>query len=121
MRERAEIEKEMYRAREDLEQRISELKHVVRDTVDVRARARAVVAEKKQQARELAQRGVDGARRVAVRGKDGVVRAYERSRDFSRERPVLIAAIAGGVVLATVATILLVRHYRRPWYARRFS
>ena len=64
MREREDIEQEMFHAREDLEQNLGELKQNVRDTVDVPNRVRVAVEEKKQQARDLARRG-----------KDGVVRA----------------------------------------------
>lgn len=44
MRDRAEIEREMYEAREDLEHNLSELEHAVREKVDIRARARVAVA-----------------------------------------------------------------------------
>ena len=118
MRDRQEIEKEMYRAREDLEQNINELKHAVREKVDVPARARAAIGEKKQQAKELAQKSVDGMKKIAVRGKDGVVYVYGRARDGTKEHPYLVAGIAVGVIAATVGIILLVRYQRRPWYKR---
>ena len=43
MRDRETIEREMFNAREDLEQSLGELKHVVQEKVDVKARAHARV------------------------------------------------------------------------------
>lgn len=116
MRNRQTIEREIYRAREDLEDSLAELKHVVQEKVDVKARARVAVAKGKiaahdaieagksraqeafargkESARDLAIRGKDGARDLANRGKDGAVELYGKAK----ERPVLVGAIVGGVV-----------------------
>jgi len=112
MRDRQEIEQEMYHAREDLEQNLGELKQNVRETVDVPNRVRHVVEEKKQQARELARRG-----------KDGVVRAYDRSVSFTKQRPGLVGGIAAGIVLGAVGIVMLLRwrDRSRPWYERAYS
>lgn len=118
MRSRDTIEREIYQAREDLEARLHELRQVVRDKVDVKARAQAMLAEKKQQAADLARKGADGIRYGAIRTKDGFVFVYRRAAKITRERPALVASIAVGVLAATVATILIVRHYRKPWYRR---
>ena len=109
MRSRETIEREIYQAREDLEARLAELRRGVVNKVDVKARTRALVAMKKQQARELAQRGARTAKF-----------AYHRAATTVRERPLLFGGIGGGVLLAGVVTLLLVRHYRRPWYERFF-
>jgi hypothetical protein len=116
MRSRETIEKEIYRAREDLEARLAELRHYVREKVDVRARAQAMVAERRQQAVELARRGADTVKVGAIRTKDGFVFVYRRAAKLSREQPVLVSTIAAGLLAVTVAAILLVRHYRKPWY-----
>jgi hypothetical protein len=123
MRERQDIEKEMFHAREDLEQNLGELKDTIREKVDVPNRVRHVVADGKQQARDLARRGVEGARQIAVRGKDGVVRVYGKSVDFTKKRPVLVSSIAAGVVVGVVGTILLFRWRarNRPWWEKAYA
>jgi hypothetical protein len=113
----------MYRAREDLEAKLGELKHVVEEKVDVKARAQHAVQERvdvvKDRARELANRAVDTSKHAYYRGRDGAVdlywkgrygagRAYDRSRDVVKERPVLVAAVLGGVLLLTVGAIFLI-------------
>jgi len=107
MRDRQEIEREMFRAREDLEQNLDELKHNVREKVDIPARARVAAERGKQQAIDLAKRGAYGAKRLAVRGKD-----------FTMERPVLVSSILAGVIAGVVATVLIVRYRNRTWYDR---
>ena len=107
MRDREAIEREMYFAREDLEQNLSELKHVVRDKIDVKARAQKAMHEAKQQARML-----------AARGKDGVVRGYRAAVATTRERPVLVGSIAGGVLLLTAGLIYWNYRANRPWWKR---
>ncbi len=118
MRDRQEIEREMYRAREDLEQNIDELKHAVREKVDIPARARVAIDERKQQVREAARRGVEGARQMAVRAGSGVKRGARVSIDFTRERPLLVGGVLAGIVLGLIGAVLIVRRRRRPWYER---
>jgi hypothetical protein len=96
MRDRKEIEREMYIAREDLEQNLDELKHAVREKVDLRARALAAFGERKQQAFDLARRG----------------------RDYTKQRPFLVGGILAGVILGAIGMILLVRRRERAWYER---
>jgi ElaB/YqjD/DUF883 family membrane-anchored ribosome-binding protein len=91
MRNRETIEKEMYRAREDLEDSLAELKHVVQDKVDVKARARVAVERGKEKAQDVFERGKEGARQLAERGREG-----------ARERPVLVSAVIGGIIAAGV-------------------
>jgi hypothetical protein len=131
MRNREVIEREMYRAREDLESSIAELKHVVQEKVDVKARAKVAVekgklmaadvlergkqsaielAERgKQGAIDLAQRGKEGAVDLAQRGKEGAAHLYHKGEDRAyftylkaKDRPVLTASIIGGIVAAGV-------------------
>ena len=105
MRNRTSIEREIYRAREDLEDSLAELKHVVQEKADVKARARVAVARGKiaaqdaieagkSRAQEAFARGKESARDLASRSKDGAVELYGRAKD----RPVLVGAVIGGVV-----------------------
>jgi hypothetical protein len=96
MRDREQIEREMFRAREDLEQNLDELKHVVREKIDIPARARAGMERGKQQAIDLARRG----------------------KDFTKERPVLVSGILAGLIAGLVATVLILRHRNRTWFDR---
>ena len=120
MRNREVIEREMYRAREDLESSIAELKHAVQEKVDVKARAKVAVEKGKlmaadafergkQSAKDLAVRGKDGAVHLAERGRDGAKHLYQRGEDRAyftylkaKDRPVLTASIIGGIVAAGV-------------------
>lgn len=107
MRDRQEIEREMFVAREDLEQNLDELKHQVREKVDIPARARAMVEHRKQQVKEAARRAGDGVKRGA-----------RASIDFTRERPVLVGGVLAGIVIGLIAAVLIVRRRNRPWYER---
>jgi len=96
MREREEIEREIEERRESLVQNIEELQGVVRDKVqevkdkvDVRKRAREAFARGKEEAR-------------------AVVTRIERA---ARERPELVVAVAGGLLLVAVG--IKVRRVRR--------
>lgn len=131
MRNREVIEREINTAREDLESSLAELKHVVQEKVDVKARARVAVARGKMQAQEaieqgkakaqeLLARGKVGAHDLAVRGKDGAHDAYIKAKDGAhdyylkaKDRPALVGAIIGGVVLAG-AVIYIGR--QRDWW-----
>src|SRR5678815_592767 len=103
MRDREVIEREMYRAREDLEQSLAELKHVVREKVDVKARARVALDRAqgkayqayergKESALHYAELGRDGMRNIATRGRDEAAELYAKAK----ERPVTTGAIIGG-------------------------
>ena len=113
MRNREVIEREMHNAREDLEQSLSELRHVVQEKIDVKARARVAVEKGKQaaedalvrglaQAKFFAQKGKYEAGQLASRGKDGARDLYFKGRHTVEERPVLVAGIAAGVIAAGV-------------------
>lgn len=98
MRNRQVIEREMNDAREDLESSLSELRHVVHDKLDVKARARVAVEKGKQRANDIAVNGLAKAKFFAAKGKDGARAAYTKSRETVEERPVLIGSIALGVI-----------------------
>jgi hypothetical protein len=131
MRDREVIEKEMYRAREDLEQNLAELKHVVTETVDIPARARVAVAKGKIAAQDAIERGKDKAVDMLARGKVAAGDALDRGRihasnaldrsktaasdavDAAKARPVMTGAIIGGVVAAGV---LIYVGRQRDWW-----
>ena len=105
MRNREVIEREMFRAREDLETNLAELKHVVAEKVDVKAQARVALAKGKIKAQDAFERGKVVAHDLVERGKTAGRDAAMRSRDFgvdvyngAKARPVLVGAIAGGIV-----------------------
>ena len=98
MRDREVIEREMFRAREDLESNLAELKHVVREKVDVKARAKVALEKGKLMAADAFDRGKDGAQRLVKRGGDRAYFTYLKAKD----RPVLTASIIGGIVAAGV-------------------
>ena len=124
MRNREVIEREMANAREDLEASLAELRHVVQEKVDVKARARVMVEKGKLRAEELleeykakakflAHKGKYEAQQLATRGKDGARDLYTKGRETVEERPVLIGSIAAGVI-AVGAFIYIAR--RNDWF-----
>jgi hypothetical protein len=121
MRNREVIEREMFRAREDLESNLAELKHVVQEKVDVKARAKVALEKGKLMAADAFERGKQGVRDAAVRGKDGAQRLVHRGEDRAyftylkaKDRPVLTASIIAGVVVATALVIYAGR--RNDWW-----
>lgn len=116
MRDREVIEREMYKAREDLETNLAELKHAVTEKVDVKARAKVAVEKGKLMASDAFERGKVAAKQYAVRGKEAAIEYAERGKQGARDlaqrgedrayftylkakdRPVLTASIIGGVV-----------------------
>jgi hypothetical protein len=131
MRNREVIEREMYRAREDLESSIAELKHVVQEKVDVKARAKVAVEKgklmaadvlerSKQSAIGLAGRGKQGAIDLAHRGKEGAQHLVKKGEDKAyftylraKDRPVLTASVIGGIV--AVGVLVYVGHRKQWW------
>ena len=120
MRDREVIEKEIYRAREDLEQSLAELKHVVAEKIDVKARARVAIEKGKQAAQDYIERGkvvaADALEKgkslskdYAAKGRDGAVDAL----NYAKARPALVGAIAGGVVAA--GAIIYIGRQRDWW------
>lgn len=131
MRDREVIEREMYQAREDLEANLAELKHVVSEKVDVKARARVAVEKgklmaqdaferSKEAAIDYANRGKEAAIDYANRGKDGARHLVKKGEDRAyftylkaKDRPVLTASIIGGIVAAGV---LIYVGRRKDWW-----
>src|SRR3954462_10911521 len=120
MRNREVIEREISNAREDLEASLHELRHVVQEKVDVKARAHIAVEKAKIQAHDLVEKGKQRAteliqrggasarffaakgkyeaRELASKGKDGARDLYVKGRETVQERPVLVGGIAAGVI-----------------------
>ena len=120
MRDREVIEREMFRAREDLEANLAELKHVVAEKIDVKARAKVAVEKGKLMAGDALDRSKDAAREYAARGKDGAKRLYKKGNDKAyftylkaKDRPVMTGAIIGGIVAACV--LAYVGHKKNWW------
>jgi ElaB/YqjD/DUF883 family membrane-anchored ribosome-binding protein len=117
MRDKREIEREMYRAREDLEASLGELKHVVQEKVDIKARAQHALDERvekaKNQARAYYYKGRYNAGLAYDKSREAVGAAYGKSRDAVMARPYTSAAILGGVLLATVGAIYLIHRHNQ--------
>ena len=124
MRDRQVIEREINNAREDLENSLAELRHVVQEKVDVKARARVMVEKGKLRAEELldeykakakllAHKGKHEAQHLAAMSRDGARDLYTKGRETVEERPVLIGSIAAGVI-ALGAFIYIAR--RNDWF-----
>jgi hypothetical protein len=131
MRDREVIEREMFKAREDLEANLAELKHVVSEKVDVKARAKVAVEKgklmaqdaferSKEAAIDYANRGKEAAIDYANRGKDGARHLVKKGEDRAyftylkaKDRPVLTASIIGGIVAAGV---LVYVGRRKDWW-----
>jgi hypothetical protein len=131
MRNREVIEREMYKAREDLEANLAELKHAVTEKVDVKARARVAVEKGKMMAADVLERSKDAAKEYAVRGKEVAIDYANRGKEGARQlvqkgedrayftylkakdRPVLTASVIGGVVAAGV--LIYVGHRKNWW------
>ena len=99
----------MYRAREDLESNLAELKHVVQEKIDVKARAKVAVEKGKLMAVDALERGKQSVKDAAIRAKDGAQHLAKRGEDRAyftylkaKDRPVLTASIIGGIVAAGV-------------------
>ena len=129
MRDRRDIEREMYSAREDLEQSVNELKHVIAEKVHIKARAqhaveervdrvKDAVGERVDRVKDAARRGAERGRELMYRTRDGAVIYYHKARDGAREHKLLLGLILGGLTVLTVGAVLLVRHRRhRHWYS----
>ena len=124
MRDRKTIEREMFNAREDLEQSLSELKHVVQGKTDVKARAHHAFDERVDRAKLAARRGIDRGRNAALRAKDRSREMYERGRDRSvvyyhrakdgaREHKLMLGLILGGVTLLAIGAVIFIRRRNR--------
>jgi hypothetical protein len=116
MRDRRDIEREMFTAREDLEQSVNELKHAIVEKVNVKARATHAVDERVDRVKDAARHSLERGRELMYRTRDGAVIYYHRARDSARQHKLLLGLILGGVTLLTVGTVLLIRHRRH----RRF-
>ena len=110
----------MYRAREDLEANLAELKHVVKEKVDVKARAKVAVQKGKLMAADAFERGKESVKDAAVRAKDGAQHLVKRGEDRAyftylkaKDRPVLTASIIGGVIAA--GALVYIGHRKNWW------
>lgn len=112
MRNRETIEREMHHAREDLEANLAQLSHVVREKINVPARARVAIEKGKMAAEDLMVRGIVEAKTLANKGKAGARELYAKSRETVQERPVLIGSIAAGVI--ALGAFLYIAH-KRDW------
>ncbi len=120
MRDREVIEREMFRAREDLESNLAELKHSVVEKVDVKARAKVALEKGKLMAADAFERGKHSAHDYAVRGKEGARELARKGSDRAyftylkaKDRPALTASIIGGLVAAGV---LVYVGRRKDWW-----
>jgi signal transduction histidine kinase len=95
MRDRETIERELFDAREDLELAVGDLKHVVEEKLDVKARVNHAVEEKKD---ELA----DALRSVKRRVVHEV-----------RANPIVFAAIAATILAAAIGATVVYRRMHR--------
>jgi hypothetical protein len=98
MREREEIEREIEQRRDDLAENIVQLKEAVRDKV-----------QEVKDAVNLPKR----AREAVAAGKEHAVDAAREIRDAARERPLLFAGIAAGVLLTAGLAVRRMRRVRR--------
>jgi hypothetical protein len=112
MRDRRDIEREMYSAREDLEQSVNELKHVIAEKVNVKARAEHAVDERVEHVKDIARHGLERGRELIYRTRDGAVIYYHRARDSARRHKLLLGIVLGSATLLTIGTVLLIRHRR---------
>lgn len=120
MRNREVIEKEIYRAREDLEQSLAELKHVVAEKVNVKARARVAIEKGKMAAQDYLEKGKVVAHDALEKGKtlskDYAVRGRDASVDafnYAKARPELVGGIIAGVV--AVGALAYIGRQRNWW------
>jgi hypothetical protein len=113
MRDRKAIEREMFSARQDLEQSVNELKHAISEKMQIRARAHHAVQERVDRVKHVARRGIDRGREVMFKTRDGAVVYYHRGKDRAREHKLLLGLVLGGVALLGVAAVLLARRRRR--------
>lgn len=112
MRDRKEIEAEIDRAQVHLSENLAELKGLLADKVDVKARVQRRVDATKTRAIDAASRGFE-------RVDDG----YARARRFVHDRPVIAVLLATGVTLAVIGAFTVRRwftgHERRALPAGR--
>jgi hypothetical protein len=111
----------MFRAREDLEQSIAELKHVVQEKVDVKARAKVAVEKGKMIAHDVYERGRQSAREYALRGKESARHLLDRGEDRAyftylkaKDRPILTGSLLAGIVATGLLVYFVGR--RRCWW-----
>ena len=99
MRSADQIEQELDIARSDLESSLEQLKDVIHDKVDLKAKAHRAIDRAKQRAADAADRGLT---KVAT--------LFYRAEARIRERPDIVTGILLGVVtLASLGVYLAVR------------
>jgi len=119
MRDRQDIEREMFSAREDLEQSVNELKHAIAEKFEIRARAHHAVDQRVDRVKDAARRGLDRGREVLYRSRDGAVVYFHKASDGARRHKALLAAILGGLVALTLTAVLVRRRRHRHWFISR--
>ena len=97
MRDRYEIKTEIDAVQEDLENNLAQLKDVITEKVDIKGKVHDKVEEKKAQAMDY-----------VVRGRQLALDYYGQAQRLVREKPLVAAGIAGGILLVGAA-ILAVR------------
>lgn len=102
-RDRYTIKTEIDEAQHDLERNLHELRSVVSDKVDVKARLKAKVDERKDQA-------LDAAVRVREIGLD----VSARARAFVREHPAAIIGAVAGIAVVTGLVLKIRRELQEP-------
>ncbi|MDB4961983.1 MAG: hypothetical protein JWP01_1982 [Myxococcales bacterium] len=98
MRDRYEIKTEIDEAQQNLEQNLGELKDVLMEKVDIKAKVDAEIDKRKDQAAE-----------AVARGQEIAVDLYDQARMFVRDKPLYAAGIVAGVLLVGGA-VLAIRH-----------
>ncbi len=100
MRDRYEIKTEIDAVQEDLQNNLAELKGVIVEKVDIKAKLQHKVDETKQRALEY-----------TARGRRALLDYVGQARAFVRDKPWIAAGIAGGVVLVGAAIFAIRRQF----------
>jgi ElaB/YqjD/DUF883 family membrane-anchored ribosome-binding protein len=98
MRDRYEIKTEIDEAQQNLEQNLGELKDVLMEKVDIKAKVEAEVDKRKAQAME-----------AVARGQEIALDLYAQARSFVRDNPMIAIGIVGGVLFVSGAVFAIKR------------
>lgn len=97
MRDRYEIKTEIDAVQEDLQNNLAQLRDVITEKVDVKGKLQHRLDEKKAQARAY-----------AIRGRDLAIDYVAQARRLVREKPLVVAGVALGVI-AIGGAVLAIR------------